>query len=72
MAPQFRQMSAGAAKAEGGLAGHWLLSDPGAYPVLAIIVGASLFAGTQCLRTLLKSPDVRIDKAKRQTVIRYW
>lgn len=50
---------------------NWL-SDPGAYPVVVIITGAMVFCavvGTRCLAT---NPDVRINKKKRASILRYW
>ena len=50
---------------------NWLM-DRGAYPVMFIIGFAVCFCTTVGTRCLLTNPDVRIDRAKRQSVLRYW
>eukprot|EP00565_Helicotheca_tamesis_P003117 CAMPEP_0185723648 /NCGR_PEP_ID=MMETSP1171-20130828/418_1 /TAXON_ID=374046 /ORGANISM="Helicotheca tamensis, Strain CCMP826" /LENGTH=78 /DNA_ID=CAMNT_0028391383 /DNA_START=94 /DNA_END=330 /DNA_ORIENTATION=- len=48
------------------------LSDPGAYPVIAVLVFATGMCTVFGTRTLMKNPDVRIDMKKRQSVMRTW
>eukprot|EP00519_Triparma_laevis_P000434 CAMPEP_0182497034 /NCGR_PEP_ID=MMETSP1321-20130603/5584_1 /TAXON_ID=91990 /ORGANISM="Bolidomonas sp., Strain RCC1657" /LENGTH=101 /DNA_ID=CAMNT_0024700797 /DNA_START=52 /DNA_END=357 /DNA_ORIENTATION=- len=50
---------------------NWL-GDPGAYPVIVIISGALVFCTFFMGRTLLTNPDVRINKKKRASILRYW
>ena len=46
------------------------LSDPGAYPVIAVCAFAVTFCSYTCMKNLVANADVRWDPKKRQSVIR--
>ena len=48
------------------------LSDPGAYPVIAVCGFAVAFCTYTCMKNLVANVDVRWDPKKRQSVIRSW
>eukprot|EP00550_Attheya_septentrionalis_P004934 CAMPEP_0198298770 /NCGR_PEP_ID=MMETSP1449-20131203/42064_1 /TAXON_ID=420275 /ORGANISM="Attheya septentrionalis, Strain CCMP2084" /LENGTH=77 /DNA_ID=CAMNT_0044000127 /DNA_START=67 /DNA_END=300 /DNA_ORIENTATION=- len=48
------------------------LADPGAYPVMFVVVFACSLCATVGVRTLMTNTDVRVDRSKRQSVIRTW
>eukprot|EP00957_Ditylum_brightwellii_P141360 10770877-Ditylum_brightwellii.AAC.1 len=48
------------------------LSDPGAYPVIAVLVFATGMCTAYGTRTLMNNPDVRINMGKRQQLVRTW
>jgi hypothetical protein len=48
------------------------LDDPGAYPVMAVASIAVAGAGTYICYKFQSSPDVRWDKQKKGSVIRWW
>ncbi len=48
------------------------LSEPGAYPVMFVCSGAVIGAGCYICYKFLSSPDVRWDKNKRGSVVRWW
>ena len=47
-------------------------SDPGAYPVMAVCSVAVVGAGTYICYKFRSSPDVRWDKNKKGSGIRWW
>jgi hypothetical protein len=47
-------------------------SDPGAYPVMGVCCIAVVGAGSYICYKFMSSPDVRWDKNKRGSVIRWW
>ena len=48
------------------------LSDPGAYPIIAILCAAVAGCTAYGTYNLLGHPDVRINRNKRQAVVRTW
>mmetsp|Transcript_32782 Transcript_32782/g.42110 ORF Transcript_32782/g.42110 Transcript_32782/m.42110 type:complete len:90 (-) Transcript_32782:165-434(-) len=53
--------------------GNVWLSDPGTYPVLAIIGGACIFCASYYTHNIMTNVDIRISKEKRRdTIIRTW
>mmetsp|Transcript_26857 Transcript_26857/g.63733 ORF Transcript_26857/g.63733 Transcript_26857/m.63733 type:complete len:110 (-) Transcript_26857:158-487(-) len=50
---------------------YWL-SDPGSYPLIAILAGAGFFCTGFGLYFLANAPDVQISPAKRNAVMRDW
>jgi hypothetical protein len=48
------------------------LSDPGAYPVIVVLSGAVVFAGSFIAYCALRNPDVRITFGRRQQLVRTW
>ena len=50
---------------------YWL-SDPGSYPIIAILGGAMCFCTGFGLYFLSSAPDVQIAPAKRNAIMRDW
>eukprot|EP00521_Asterionellopsis_glacialis_P019951 CAMPEP_0195329140 /NCGR_PEP_ID=MMETSP0708-20121125/11251_1 /TAXON_ID=33640 /ORGANISM="Asterionellopsis glacialis, Strain CCMP134" /LENGTH=85 /DNA_ID=CAMNT_0040397143 /DNA_START=40 /DNA_END=297 /DNA_ORIENTATION=+ len=48
------------------------LSDPGAYPVIAILIGACTGCSAYMVHHFFTCADVRMDRTKRQSLIRTW
>lgn len=48
------------------------LSDPGAYPVLAVLTFACGMCGSYMAYCALTNPDVRIAPGRRQALVRTW
>tara|TARA_B110000305_G_C19394172_1_gene616511 strand:+ start:213 stop:449 length:237 start_codon:yes stop_codon:yes gene_type:complete len=63
--------STGGAHKEKTFTEEWL-SDAGAYPVIIIISGACVFCAGVCTWNLVGNKDVRWDKKKRMSTIRFW
>ena len=48
------------------------LSDPGAYPIIAVLSFTVGFAGYFMTYNVFRNPDVRISASRRQELIRTW
>jgi hypothetical protein len=50
---------------------NWL-SDPGAYPIIAIVSVACVGCAAKCVHYLAEHPDARIAPSKRGALLRTW
>jgi len=48
------------------------LSDPGTFPLMLIVITASTLGSTFFIFNLCSNPDIRIEKDKRKSTLRYW